>query len=188
MEFFGQEGRWCGRQMTEQFELSYQALIDQIIRGIEFNYPDVHREDIEGKLWEYVYASGSEVPAFSSGVSGVLRRIASNLARKVRGRNLSSSCQYSYLVSDVYRMADSLFEEAPYWAPEDSRTLERDGMAAVECRMDMLRALERLDWEHRGAIIRRYRLGVVSERGTAEYRKLSRAIKALTMEMNSFGN
>lgn len=172
--------------MNEEQERSYSALIDQIIRGIEFNYPDVHREDIEGKLWEYVYALESEVPAFSAGVGAVLRRIASRLARKVRGRNLNISCQYAYLVSDVYRLAETLFEDDPGWAPADAWTLERDGMAAVECRMDMLRALERLDWEHRGAIIRRYRLGVVSERGTAEYRKLSRAIKALTMEMNSW--
>lgn len=176
--------------ISEDNERSYSALIDQIIRGILFNYPDVHREDIEGKLWEYIdeaNASGFEVPAFSAGVSAVLRRMGSGIAKKVRSRNLFVSCQYAYLVSDVYRLAETLFEDEAGWCPEDARTLERDGMAPTEVRMDMQIALSRLDWEHKGAIIRRYRLGVIPERGTSEQRKLSRAIKALTMEMNSYG-
>lgn len=167
----------------------YEALVDQIVRGICFNYPDVHREDIEPRLWEYINGYGSEVPAFGPGVSAVLRRLAQKAASKVRAGNLRVSSQYTYLVSDVYRLAETIFDDSPGegWCPQDAQTLERDAMAAVEVRMDLKRSLDKLDWEHRGAIIRRYRLGIVPERGTAEQRKLSRAIKALQEEMNSIG-
>lgn len=176
--------------MTEDEALEFDRLVRATARRVCNNFPDVDAEDIAQSLWEYLFSTGAEFSPDQQGIKSLLWKKGKALAWDVRKENLRSCAQYSYLVSDVRKILETCFEDQRDWmtayVPKDAKENERDNMAGLEVRLDVLIAFRKMHSDYQGAILRRFQDQLVPEPRSADSKRLERAIKRLTDYMNNY--
>lgn len=172
--------------MTEDEAIELDRIIRKVSKRVCWSFPNIDDEDLGQSLWEYCLIA--QVDPAQPGLSSFLYRKGKSYAWEIRKEQLKFSAQYSYLTEDVKLILETCFEPdtAGAYIPRDAKDGEIDGMAALEVRMDAMIAFRHLPDDYREIIQGRYAKNQIPEAGTAEQKRLSRAIKRLTDIMNSY--
>lgn len=162
----------------------YQDLTIRCVTQAIHSYPGVDFTELYPRVWGFILGSGVDPEAH--GIYSALYRYTKRQAIALRKGRLGRMAQYDYTVPDVYRILETMFDnDGPCWAPADAWDDDRNGTTASEVKVDAERGLRALPADMQSDIIMRYYRGWVPQRGTIEYRRLSKAVKALTDTMNN---
>lgn len=156
-------------------------LIRKVSKRITWDFSTIDHEDIAQSLWEVVLIG--QLPVDQPGLRSFLLRKGKALAWEIRMDQLKASAQYSYRTEDVRRLLEEL--EGSF-VPKDAREGEKDAMAALEVRVDLVLAYKQLPPDYQEAIRLRYADLLIPESGSADQKRLSRAVKRLADIMNSY--
>lgn len=163
---------------------------DTIKRTANFvarDFPDVEREDLRQELYLFVLAHPTLESPEKPGSTVVLAKAAKMYAWNQRKQHLQLTAQYSYRTSDVRAILETVFEPSAWEGvnvPEDAKSEFNDVFLEINC--DVKRAWESLGYAMKQTIFKKYALGWEFERGSAESKRLSRAIERLTDNLNFY--
>jgi DNA-directed RNA polymerase specialized sigma24 family protein len=166
-------------------------IVEQASRSVARDYPGVDADDIYQELCVFVLENERYLkPEETAGTRYILYRAAHIYARKERAAGLFASVQYDYRPSDVRAILETAFSEPEMWldaqVPDDAVSRKTSGVDGLDVTLDVRNALRELSPVDHGAIFGRYADGVVPEAGSAERKRLDRAVHRLTEAVNTF--
>lgn len=167
----------------DQWEARIRSVATRTAQG----FPDIDVDDLSQDLLVFVLEKegaleGRDEPL----IRAVLNRAAHTFAWNQRKQHLQLTAQYAYRTDDVRRVLEKLasysnWEKMP--VPDDARSLK--GNDSVEISSDVKMAFDKMTHRpYRDAIVSRYVKGEVPEKGSADSKRLSRAIACLTDILN----
>lgn len=167
--------------------LQWEERIRSVASRTAQNFPDIDVEDLSQDLMMFVLEKegaleGRDEPL----IRAALNRAAHTFAWNQRKQHLQLTAQYAYRTDDVRKVLEKLssyanWEKMP--VPDDARSLK--GNDSVEISSDVKMAFDKMTHKpYRDAIVSRYGKGVVPAQGSAESKRLSRAIACLTDILN----
>lgn len=165
-------------------------LIEALARSTARSYPGVEADDIYQEVCLFVLQHGQDLDVENeSGCRYILSRAANIYADGERAAQLHNTSQYNYRPQDVRRILETaLDDDRENWpnthVPDDAKSIK--GSAALEVTLDIRQALGELAHADYSAIRARYSLGLVPEAGSAERKRLDRAIDRLTEQLNGY--
>lgn len=163
--------------------------IDQVASFFSQDFPDVEYDDVRSDLIIFVLENKHLNDPEHGVVGTALRRRAQAYAWDQRREHLTLSVQYSYRPSDVRRLLETLGNYRTWpnaKTPEDAKS--RRGNDSIEMSADVSRAFAKLRGPYQDVIRSRYFSGTGNtfETGSAESKRLSRAIAALCDILNFY--
>lgn len=168
----------------------FDEMIWSVSKRASNDFPDTDPFDIATYLWDLISERADDVQPDHPGLKSFLWKQARGEAGRQRKENLKTSAQYSYRVSDVKLILETVFDPTEWrtgFTPSDAKMGERDGMAPIEVRLDVLRGYKGLDYDQRCAIVARYRHPMlVPERGSKTEKYINRAVRELTARINEY--
>lgn len=175
--------------MDGKLALDWDNIIRKTAGFIKNDFPEVQFDDIIGEAWCYVLSHPKVLAAGPSsyGITTILSRQMKRLAWNVRKEQLQKSSRYLYQTSSVRQILETTFDYRDWpngWVPKDAYS--KDGMAPVEIRADVTWGLGHIPPQYRDAIWSRYALGQEPAVGTADRRRLNRAVQRLTDVLNYY--
>lgn len=174
--------------MTDEEALQWDSLIRKTARFVASDFPDVEFEDISQRFWEQLLKMRRRPEVSDRRSAWIVGLRLRHFAWEERKAQWGRSDRYLYRKSDVREILETAFFKEEWYGsfvPDDAKSFgPPSGMDAVDIRADATSAFASLGESYREALVDRYVHGVWPESGTAERRKLDRAIGHLTDRMN----
>lgn len=169
----------------------WQRLCQRIARFTSYDFPDVDAEDIEGELYVFLTERNLwDKDPETQGFAYALQRRANWHAWQERKEQLSRTSQYSYRTRDISIVLETMFDYSLWvdaFVPDDAKSNENSrDTDGIDLSVDLSWAYDRLSDEHKQAIFNRYVLHNHPEKGTAEYKRLSRAKTKMADILNNY--
>ncbi|MGI5245459.1 hypothetical protein [Dactylosporangium sp. CA-139066] len=166
-------------------------VIESASRAVAREYPGVDSDDVYQSLCVWVLENASYLKTDEvAGCRYILYRAAHIIARKERTEALQSCVQYDYTPADVRKILETAFDDSETWlkahVPADGASLKATGMDGIEVTLDIRAAVAELGEGDASAIFSRYADGIVPEAGSAERKRLDRAVHKLTELVNTY--
>lgn len=169
----------------------WQELCKRVARFTSYDFPDIDAEDVESQL--YVFLTERKLWTMdpeNEGYARALQKRANVFAWGERKEHLTLTSQYSYRTRDVQLLLETLFDYS-LWegahVPEDAKSFENSTtIDGIELTADVSRAFSLLSEDYRAILYSRYSLGIRPDRGSPEYKRLSRAKGKLVSILNSY--
>lgn len=161
--------------------------IDTAARYVSNDFPDIEFEDVRSELVIFVLEKKQLTDPDQPGATTALQRFARNYAWDQRKQHLTLSSQYSYRPSDVRRILETLgnYRNWPNAkTPEDAKSMK--GNDSIEMSADISRAFAKLRGPYQEIIAARFFKKQTFESGSADSKRLSRAIGALCDILNFY--
>lgn len=169
----------------------WQELCKRVSQWTSYDFPDVDAEEVESQL--YVFLTERKLwtkDPESEGYARALQKRANVFAWGERKEHLILTSQYSYRVRDVSILLETLFDYR-LWSdatvPDDAKSYENSAATdGIEMTADVSRAYDLLSDDYKQSIRSRYADNCRPDRGSPEYKRLSRAKSKLTSILNSY--
>lgn len=171
--------------------LAFRDIIDRVSKSVCKDFPDLEVEDLSQELYLAVLTHRDTIPTpdEDNDPTALILHIAKIYARKNRAQGLTVSAQYNYRQSDVRKILEESMWFYSQWSegyvPEDDPSEYRHSDSII-ARADISWAIERLPEHYKEAILNRFKLGMIPQQATPEYRKLDRSLRKLTDILNSY--
>lgn len=143
-------------------------------RDTILNWEDVYQESVAKFIGNRFRAYPDEDVPYS-----YLKAVVKNTAFDMRTKELHARCQYTYTVSTVRRILETMHVEIPDMVHPET-------MDVIAMRSDIRTCMKELPEEMQQSILDRYVIGVIPSNGSAGRKALNRAVDRLTDTMNYY--
>jgi len=171
--------------------MQYEQIVKNVARKVAADFPGhIEVEDMEMELYCFLLERSKyfDKEVASAIVYKALTEQAKKVGWEQRKQHLVLTPQYTYRPSDVRRILETMFNYTTWpdaRVPDDAKSIK--GNDALEMSSDVAWAFSKMTHEpYKQAIAKRYRDGIQPENGSADSKRLSRAIQTLTEILNYY--
>ncbi len=165
----------------------WTRVINRAAKFAAHDFPGIEWEDLAQDLWVMVLRSRTLPDPLSPGLTSTLTKMAKRAAWQQRKQDLYATAQYNYRPSDLREILKSALDRSLWpssFVPSDAHSLTN--LDGLDVSADVSWAWSKLPFSYRDILFRVYVAGETYATGTADRRRVDRAIEKITEILNFY--